>query len=181
MNRPKGAVRVTRSDIMQVTENGSAEGGVGTSNGERGFSIIEIIVVLVVIAIMVAIAVPGTIKQLQAYRLQNSAAVLAGKLDEARMNAIKRNRTVWLRIDKTARTEQIRSNTPLGVVYDIGYPELLWQEINLDAPDSVEVAFDSLGRYASGPPTVVLLESNLSKRKNVMISPAGKVTVGMTY
>jgi type II secretory pathway pseudopilin PulG len=176
-----GAVRVTKSDIMHVTENGKVARSVIASNGERGFSIIEIIVVGVVISIMVAIAVPSSIRQLQAYRLQNSAAVLAGKLDEARMNAIKRNRTVWLRIDKTARTEQIRSNTPLNVVFDIGYPEILSQEINLDAADSVEVAFDSLGRYASGPPTVVLIESNLSKRKNVMISPAGKVTVGMTY
>jgi len=176
-----GAVRVTKSDIMHVTGNGKVARSVTASNGERGFSIIEIFVVGVVISIMVAIAVPSSIRQLQAYRLQNSAALLAGKLDEARMNAIKRNRTVWLRIDKNARTEQIRSNTPLNVVFDIGYPELLSQEINLDAADSVEVAFDSLGRYASGPPTVVLIESNLSKRKNVMISPAGKVTVGMTY
>jgi Tfp pilus assembly protein FimT len=151
-----------------------------TFDDDRGFSMVEITIVCVYMAILVAVAVPNVIRQTQYYRLDKSVSLVSSKLAETRMNAIKRNQTCWLRVDKTARTVQIRT-TSAGATVDIGYPDFIAQGTNLDASDSIEVAFDSLGRYSSGPQTVTILENNLTRRKDIGISPAGKITVSGMY
>jgi Tfp pilus assembly protein FimT len=173
---------MTKIDIMQVTQKGNMTNSSSRfSPNERGFSIVELIVVGVVISIMVAVAVPRTVRQLQFYRLDRSTAAVSSKLTEARINAIKRNRTVWLRIDKTARTSQIRTTDSGGATVNVGYADNFPQGTDLDAADSVEVAFDSMGRYASGPQLVTMVETNLGRREDINISPAGKIKIGSMY
>jgi prepilin-type N-terminal cleavage/methylation domain-containing protein len=151
------------------------------SDYHRGFSLPELLVVFLAISILIVLALPGAIRSLQLYRLDTSVSVIGNKLTEARMSAIKRNRTVWLRLDKNSKTAQIRTTNTAGQTIDIGNPERFPQDLVLDASNSVEISFDSLGRSASGTQTFTLKEAGSSKRKTVTVSPAGKISVGQMY
>ena len=148
---------------------------------QNGFSLPELIIVLLVISILVVIALPKTIRQLQLYRLDTSVSVIGNKLMETRMNAIKRNRTAWLRLNKVAKTTQIKSTNSVGATIDVGFPERFPQGMDLDAYNSIDISFDSMGRLSTTAPTITILETNSNKRKNITISPAGKISVGQMY
>ncbi len=148
---------------------------------QKGFSIPELIIVLLIISILVVMALPQSIRQLQLYRLDTSVSVIGNKLMETRMNAIKRNRTTWLRLDKVAKTTQIRSTNPAGETIDVGFPERFPQGMALDAGNSIEIRFDSMGRLSTTAPTITIKETNSNKRKNITISPGGKISVGQMY
>ena len=148
---------------------------------QGGFSLPELMVVLLIISILFVIALPQSIRQLQLYRLNTSVSAIGGKLMETRMNAIKRNRTTWLRLDKTAKTAQIKSTNAAAENIDISFPERFPQGMILDAPDSIDISFDSMGRLTGGTQTITIKETNSNKRKNITISPAGKITVGQMY
>ena len=166
---------------MAVTKNVSLMKKTNPSKREKGFSLPEIMIVVLTIGIIATLALPGSIRTLQLYRLDTSVSVIGSKLMETRMSAIKRNRTAWLRIDKTTRTFQIRTTNAAGQTIDVGYPESFPQGMNLDASDSVEISFDSLGRSSAGTQSVTILESNSNKRKVISVSPAGKISVGQMY
>jgi hypothetical protein len=97
------------------------------------------------------------------------------------MTAIKRNRTAWLRLDKTARTVVIRSTNSDGATIDVAMSENFPTGMILDESDSVEIRFDSFGNSTAGAQTFTLQESNSNKRKDITVSPAGKISVGNMY
>ncbi len=63
---------------------------------QDGFTLVELMIVTVVIMVLSTIVFPGIAGTLEAYRLETSAFQIEGKLVEARLNAIKRIRDVWL-------------------------------------------------------------------------------------
>lgn len=150
-------------------------------NREAGFSLPEILIVLLTIAILTTLALPSGLRALQLYRLETSVSVISDKLMETRMSAIKRNRTSSLKIDKTARTAQIHSTNQKGETIDVNFPVAFPQGLQFDAVDSVEISFDSMGRISTGIQTLTFKETNSNKRKNIIVSPAGKISVGQMY
>ncbi len=166
---------------MGISKNVSSAKIPRVAKMEQGFSMPELLIVLLVGAILTVIAVPNGIRQMQLYRLETSVSIVSNKLMEARMNAIKRNRTTSIKIDKTKRTAQIRSTNDMYQPIDVGFPERLSSGLVLDSLNSVEVNFDSMGRFSTGTQTITLKESNSNKRKDITISPSGKVSVGQMY
>lgn len=61
------------------------------SGARRGFSLLEMVVVVSVVFIMVAIAVPTLMTQVYTIRLRYSASDLSGLLQRTRMEAVRRN------------------------------------------------------------------------------------------
>jgi Tfp pilus assembly protein FimT len=171
-------MKVSKNGIIIMTENGRCSRKSQFSGGETGFSMPEILIVLLTISILTVLALPRSIRQLQLYRLETSVAVMGNKLMETRMSAIKRNRTSWLRLDKTTK---IRSTNSAGQTIDVNFPENFPQGVVLDSPGTVEISFDSLGRLAASTQTFVLREVNSNKRKSITVSPAGKISVGAMY
>lgn len=56
-----------------------------------GFSMVELLIVIVIILVITAIAVPNLTQAIQTFRLRGSVSSLAGLLQEARINAVKQN------------------------------------------------------------------------------------------
>ena len=72
--------------------------------GCKGFTLLELIIVMVIVAIGVALAVPSYQDTLQKRRLTNAAESIASFLSLAQGEAIKRNKTVAISITRDGET-----------------------------------------------------------------------------
>lgn len=69
----------------------------------RGFTLIEILIVLVLLVTVVAMGIPLLLTGLDEYRTASAARYLAGRFRLARMNAVRRSATVAIRFDTGGR------------------------------------------------------------------------------
>ena len=74
-----------------------------------GFTIIELIIVIVVIGIMAAVGIPNFLNWLPKYRLQSAARDLYSNIYLAKINAIKNNTSWAIVFDVNAGTYQVCS------------------------------------------------------------------------
>lgn len=68
-------------------------------HGQAGFTMLELMIVIVVIAILTAIAVPNIISWLPNYRAKAAARDLFSNMQKARMQAVKENGNIVIRFD----------------------------------------------------------------------------------
>ncbi len=146
---------------------------------QRGFSLVELVVAVTVILILTAIAIPNINQTMESYRLETSASAIVGKLMDARINAIKRNRPAWLAINLAAGSSQVQiaNPAPPPPAANLGTLELLPRGmVFMNPPTPAQITFDSLGRIAA-PQTVRLQVVRSGQQKTITVSPTGKVTV----
>ena len=129
----------------------------------RGFSLIELLVVLVVIGTALTIALPKAAALRQGMLLDGAAQQVLGDLQRAQFEAIKRNQSL-----KVVLTGPTSYN-----VQFIGARELDGGVQFVSAPDTMR--FASFGPPASGPAIYVLRFG--SREKRVEISAAGFLRV----
>jgi prepilin-type N-terminal cleavage/methylation domain-containing protein len=79
---------------------------------QRGFSLIEIIVIVIVVGILALIAVPNLVTGMPSYRLKNAARDLCSNIHKARTLAVKQNRSVTLTFDVLGNTYHIDDQSP---------------------------------------------------------------------
>lgn len=144
----------------------------------QGFSVVELIIVVALVGILVAIAIPSITRTLELSRLDTSASIVASKLSEARINAIKRNRTTWLEINPVSRTVQVRSTDGAGATVNLGFPATLPEGVIFSNSDNMQITITSLGRLSGASQTVTLRTARTAQSKSLTITPAGRVTVG---
>lgn len=125
--------------------------------GERGFTLVELMVTVAVLAVMAGLAVPSFRATVNANRLTGSTNELVNALQTARMEAIRRNQraAVCLSANADAATPSCSTSSPTG-----------WL---------VFVDADHNGSY--GPGDTLLLKSTASTSVRIAGSPsiAGKV------
>ena len=129
----------------------------------RGFSLIELLVVLVVIGTAWTIALPKAAALRQGMLLDGAAQQVLGDLQRAQFEAIKRNQS--LKVVLTGPTSY--------TVQFMGARELDGGVQFVSAPDTMR--FASFGPPASGPAIYVLRLG--SREKRVEISAAGFLRV----
>jgi type II secretory pathway pseudopilin PulG len=145
---------------------------------EQGFSPLELTVAVGVLLVLLAIAVPSVQGLMDSYRLDSAQSMLASKLVETRMNALKRNRAVWLQVDAQEGRVQVLTSGPGGKTLKIGAPGLLPAGVEF-VPPVPSIRFDSIGRPANPPPCRLGVESLTSHaRRSVSVSAAGTVSRG---
>lgn len=139
-----------------------------------GFTMVELLIVIVVIATLSAIAVPDIIKWLPNYRLKSAARDLFSNMQTARMQAVKENENVIMIFDAgttpgfyyfdtdnnnayTAGENRIDfSAYGSGVDYGTGNAALNWDGNNCTQTGSI--TFNSRGTSNSG--TVYIQNQN---------------------
>jgi prepilin-type N-terminal cleavage/methylation domain-containing protein len=135
---------------------------------DAGFTLLELLLVVAILVIVGGIAIPSVTEGVRRHRLQASASMVAGKLTEARINALKRNRPTWLLIDTAARRVQVQTSDAGGAAVNIGEPGTLSEGIDFGATPT-QVDYDAMGRLTAVQ--AIAVTSNGSART---------VTVGLT-
>jgi Tfp pilus assembly protein FimT len=145
---------------------------------EEGFSLIELIIVGLVISILAVISVPMISRNLQLYRVESAVGMVSNRLSEARLTAIKRNRTVWLKADPANNSLNIESTNDSGNVISVSSPMYLPDGTVIESVSPVLIKFTSLGRIQSGSTTKTPLKfSAVNKCKEIKVSSIGKVSI----
>ncbi|MDQ3801470.1 MAG: GspH/FimT family pseudopilin [Acidobacteriota bacterium] len=148
---------------------------------QHGFSLIELIIVVLVIAIMLTASFPAIRRSLQLYRLESAAGLVTSRLTEARMVAVKRNRRASVALNTGSNTLEIRSLDDNGQSVVIGSAVSLPQDVVLQiSPGGGDsISFSSLGRNLSNDTANITLTLGAAQAgycKTVTVSPVGKIT-----
>lgn len=143
--------------------------------GSGGFSLIELAVVLAMLAVLAAIALPNVQGVVEARKLETATSMLAGKLAEARINALKRNRAVWLDVDPVNGRAQPRTSGAGGAVVEAGAPAFLPAGVRF-LPPVPTARFDPTGRLDGGGVELTLELERGGARRAVRVSAAGAVS-----
>ncbi len=129
-----------------------------------GFTIVELLVVLVIASVVLAIALPRIAATRQGIQIDGAAQQLAGDLGRARVEAIKRNASIQL-VRTGASSYSIDS---LGTrSFDGG--------VVFGAASAASVRLASFGPPVAGGASFVLELG--SRHKTIVLSPAGYVSV----
>jgi prepilin-type N-terminal cleavage/methylation domain-containing protein len=143
---------------------------------EAGFTMIEIVVVLVLATVLATVAVSGSMNVWNEYRLRTAAQTLAGKVKEARTQALKRSRNVWVLLDSADDSMQVQTMGPAGVV-NIGGREFLSRNVRFQGFGGTRtVTFDLMGRPTFAP-DFVMVTVGPGVTRQVNVNQAGQVTV----
>jgi type IV fimbrial biogenesis protein FimT len=112
---------------------------------QRGFTIVEVIVVVTILGILAAMAAPNMIDMIRKQRVKSAAFDVFSSLNLARSEAIKRNRTVQMRANGSdwSRGWEIADANGNVIKNQQG-----WDDITLNGPGAI--TFTATGRVSSG-------------------------------
>ena len=148
----------------------------------RGFSLLELLVVLAVIAVVSIIVTPNFISWRNNVKLRDAVDNLMGDLEKAKINAVKENSFVAVLFDPTgykvfvdkanfwirdADERLLRARKlPAGVTFDFAHPS--W------GFSSNRTRFNSRGRADTANGTAVIVNSR-GQQRNVIVSSLGRI------
>lgn len=150
--------------------------------GERGFTVIEIAVVILIIALIAAATIPQALTYMRQYRLTVAGRNIATALQRARYLATSNNRRAGVHIPETGKV-QIEQYNQEG----IAEPEIkgiiqLSSEITIASDAPKRIAFDGRGIVTPMPKESQIIRLNGMKGYYVIVtvSPTGQVQVSET-
>lgn len=137
----------------------------------KGFSLVEIIIVIAIISILAAVAIPNLLGYFPKSRLSGAARVVAGDLLATRMQAVKLNRSAYMEWTD-ARQYQVAY---MGVV-------LRSRDLNDDYSDVTinnfgNIRFNSRGSADTSESTLPITLTNPSGTKTIEVNIAGRVKI----
>ena len=162
---------------------------------QAGFTMVELMIVIVVIAILSAIAVPNIISWLPNYRAKAAARDLISNFQKAKMEAVKANKDVIIQFAPGvyAASGQVGSyrifvdDNPANGAFDAGERVLAQVTMpknaslyNTTFPGNL-TGFNPRGLPTSGVATrFALIRNNNSVFYRIALSPAGNVKLRMS-
>jgi type IV fimbrial biogenesis protein FimT len=162
---------------------------------QSGFTMVELMIVIVVIAILSAIAVPNIINSLPNYRLKAAARDMISNFQKAKMAAVKRNVTVVLDFVPASNRYEMFVDDGAGVsgnannftrdsgetlLGTIGMPNDVTLNSASFSGGTQKAGFNSRGLPASSRIGNVILLNNNSRYYKVTLSFAGNIKLEMS-
>lgn len=139
-----------------------------TSVGNKGFSLLELLVVLGLTMVVALIAAPATSELRNHYRLRATADQITGEISKARMHAV--GQGVFTRVRFTDGGYVVESSED-GSTYTTTAPPFA-----LPAGMSIEASNPTFGRTGlASSPVHIFLEQNNS-RTTLFVNVLGRVT-----
>ncbi|MBK6313520.1 MAG: hypothetical protein IPF53_04155 [Blastocatellia bacterium] len=168
-------------------------GRFGRRQPDRGFSVIEILIVLAVVIVLVAISVPSIMNWVAQYRLGIGAQQVADSLQSAKMQAVSKTRRRELLFDVAGNRLGIEGATlvelPAGVAFDTGGVSVppdpaiqMGEPVTFPSIDTETglraAAFTGKGLPDVDPGTVyAVFLTNTAGTKSVVVTSAGNVRI----
>jgi Tfp pilus assembly protein FimT len=145
----------------------------------RGFSLIEVAVILMVITIVLAFVVPQAISWMRMYRLGVGSRDVATALQRARYLATSNNTRAALTIEATQRVRIEQYGQMAGAEAQVLTAIELPNGITIDEQAPRQIAFDGRGVVTPMPSENVTIRVNSSDGyyQVVVVSPTGQVTI----
>ncbi len=155
-----------------------------TRSRSRGWSLLELVVVLSIIIVMVAMAVPLTQNVVRSFRLSAATTAISGAIQSTRYQAIMRGCAYTISFSSTSTSYQVAtqplSGTPPvcdstfsnvgGLIPWAGTPDL-----HLAAPATLQ--FNPNGIVTATAGSLNLVVSNGAASRTIEVSGVGNVTV----
>ncbi len=130
------------------------------------------------ILVIATMGLPGIAAARAGYQISTAGYTIAGKVDEARTNALKRNRQAWLLINGPAQSLKVQSTDTAGTVIDVGIAEYIPKDVAfVGVTTTQQVTFDAMGRPVSPPQTIQVQHARSLRQRTVTIMSTGRVTV----
>jgi len=144
---------------------------------DRGFGLIEMVLVVGIILIVTAMALPVAQTSLVNYRLRASVATVSGVIQSTRYQAISQGYPFQIVFDKTAGTYQLKSNPALdGVFANVGGVVPFGNSsVTLGANATLQFSPGGSVKATAGTTTFVLTVSG--KTGTITVSNYGNVNV----
>ena len=148
------------------------------AENNKGFSLPEVLIVVLTAAIVAVAALPQLFSSLQLNRIQTASSLIASKLAEAKMIAVKQNRNVSFVLDETNSRVWIEANsTVIGNVENL--PMGIKIKISPNTLATTEyVTFSSMGALTTSPPTILPYYEAKRLELPVTVSVSGKIALG---
>ncbi|HEX8708367.1 MAG TPA: hypothetical protein VF723_09015 [Pyrinomonadaceae bacterium] len=163
--------------MVEQTARGKTRDGGGRGPGERGFSMLQLIITIAIISVVSAFAFMGIRSARESMRLSGSARQFANYVEKARIDAIRRHATT-----ATASKVQFLNTTTYRVTMDFdGQGTISSRDISLESGVAVsgvlpgELAFDWRGRASACLTTFPL--ANTSDALTIDVTGSGDVTI----
>ncbi len=146
---------------------------------DQGFSLVELLIVVLIISIMIVASIPAIERNLRLYRLESAIGLVSNRLVDARLFAIKRNRPAWVTVDGNSRNIEIWSTNDAGQTISLAAAVPIPQNVVLKNVQTVTFTYTSLGRnQLNGNTSLALMLSNsTSNCKALTVTIAGKTTL----
>lgn len=120
------------------------------NRGEKGFSLIELVIVCVILVIISVIAIPNIMRVNANYKLDSAGHSVASLFQQARMQAVKNNLPSYVNFDAANRV--FVTSAP-GTAYASGNPDVaLTNGISFQTPPNGYSA--QLDAYVGGTPAI---------------------------
>ena len=130
-NHLAGARQLTylpgRCDKAQIEkERASEPGGAHMGKAQRGFSLVELLIVVVIISVVTALLLPILNNAVANIRLRSAAGELSGLMQETRILAAKKNTVYDIKFTTMGGVQAAYVDSNLNGAYDAGEPVTLF-------------------------------------------------------
>jgi hypothetical protein len=154
----------------------------GLAVADAGFGVANLATVAALVSVLAVISVPTISASRDGYELATASGNVRATIEEARVNALKRNRHTWVQVTPATRTVRVQTAGGPGPEH-VDTAETLPPRVTIINPGGPQgFEFDALGRpvTAAGIPTshvIQLRHTGIGLVRTVTVATTGRVTV----